>query len=187
MVYLYQQTNKGRVISSVILPEYFTTNEPYGSIYQLTERELKRLRNSWAEKFSNEIFPLINEERFSVLYSNNPASRPNNPVNVYVGLLILKEIFSQSDEECLDSLKFDIRYQYALHKTSFKEQPVSKNSLTNFRTAVYRYNEEYGVDLIQEEVESHAKKFAELLNIEGRMVKDGFTDDKLVMQEVIKA
>lgn len=140
-------------------------------IYQLTERELKRLRNSWAEKFSSEIFPLINEERFSVLYSNNPASRPNNPVNVYVGLLILKEIFSQSDEECLDSLMFDIRYQYALHTTSFKEQPVSKNSLTNFRTAVYRYNEEHGVDLIQEEIESHAKKFAELLNIDGRMIR----------------
>lgn len=140
-------------------------------IYQLTERERKRLKNSWAEKFSNEIFPLINEERFSVLYSDNPASRPNNPVNVYVGLLMLKEIFTQSDEECLDSLMFDIRYQYALHTTSFKEQPVSKNSLSNFRTAVYRYNEEHGVDLIQEEIESHAKEFAKLLNIDGRTVR----------------
>ena len=84
---------------------------------------------------------------------------------------MLKEIFTQSDEECLDSLMFDMRYKYALHTTSFKEQPISKNSLTNFRTAVYRYNEEHDVDLIQEEVESHAKAFTKLLNIDGRSIR----------------
>ena len=141
------------------------------SIYTLTERENKRLKNSWAETFSKEVFSLINEERFSVIYSDNPASRPNNPVNVNFGLLILKEIFSQSDEECIDSLIFDIRYQYALHTSSFEEQPISKNSLSNFRTAVYRYNEEHGVDLIQEEIESHAKEFAKILNLDGRNMR----------------
>lgn len=143
----------------------------FDPLYNLTEREQKRLKNSWAETFSNEIFPLINEERFSVLYSDNPASRPNNPVNVYMGLLMLKEIFTQSDEECIDSLMFDLRYQFALHTTSFEEQPISKNSLSNFRTAVYRYNEENGVDLIQEEIESHAKEFTKLLNIDGRTIR----------------
>jgi len=29
-------------------------------------------------------------------------------------------------------------------------------------SAVYRYNEEHGVDLIQEEVESHAKAFTKI-------------------------
>ena len=66
---------------------------------------------------------------------------------------------------------FDIRYQHALHDTSFQEQPVSKNSLTNFRAAVYKYNQEYGVDLIQEEIESHAKQFSKILNIEGKTVR----------------
>lgn len=51
---------------------------------------------------------------------------------------------------------FDIRYQYALHTTSFKEQPIFKNRLINFRAAVYRYNQEYGVDFIQEEIEAKA-------------------------------
>jgi len=143
----------------------------FDPLHQLTEREKKRLKNSWAEMFSNTIFPMINEERFSVIYSDNPATRPNNPVNVYVGLLMLREIFGQSDAEALDSLIFDIRFQYALHTTSFEEQPVSKNSLSNFRTAVYKYNEEHGVDLIQEEVESDAKEFSKLLNIDGRTVR----------------
>lgn len=141
------------------------------SLYGLTEREKKILKNSWSEEFSTTIFPLINEERFSALYSSNPASRPNNPVNIYIGLLILKDIFTQTDEEAIHSLYFDIRYQHALHTTSFKEQPVSKNSLSNFRSLVYRYYEEHGIDLIQEEIESHSNEFAKLLNIDGRTIR----------------
>ena len=141
------------------------------ALYNLTEREIKHLKGSWAETFSKKIFPFIKEDRFSLLYSDNPASRPNNPVNVYFGLLILREIFNQSDEEALNSLMFDIRYQHALHTTSFQEQPISKNSLTNFRAAVYRYNQEYGVDLIQEEIEAQAKTFSKLLKIDGKTVR----------------
>ncbi|MBA7655194.1 hypothetical protein ES703_63093 [subsurface metagenome] len=141
------------------------------SLLSLTERERKYLNNSWAETFSKKIFPFIDEDRFSVLYSDNPASRPNNPVNVYFGLLILRDIFNQSDEEAFNSLMFDIRYQHALHTTSFKEQPISKNSLTNFRAAVYKYNQEYGVDLIQQEIEAQAKSFSKLLKIDGKTVR----------------
>ena len=141
------------------------------SLLSLTERERKYLNNSWAETFSKKIFPFIKEDRFSVLYSDNSASRPNNPVNIYFGLLILREIFNQSDEEALNSLMFDIRYQHALHTTSFQEQPVSKNSLTNFRAAVYKYIQEYGIDLIQEEIEAQAKSFSKLLKIDGKTVR----------------
>ena len=143
----------------------------YDSLLSLTERERKYLNNSWAETFSKKIFPFIKEDRFSVLYSDNPASRPNNPINVYFGLLILRDIFNQSDEEALNSLMFDIRYQHALHTTSFQEQPISKNSLTNFRAAVYKYIQEYGVDLIQEEIEAQAKSFSKLLKIDGKTVR----------------
>ena len=118
------------------------------ALLSLTARERKYLDNSWAEIFSKKVFPFSKEDRFRVLYSANPASRPNNPVNVYFGLLILREVFNQSDEKALNSLMFDLRYQYALPTTSFPEQPVSKNSLTNFRSAVYKYNQEHGVDLI---------------------------------------
>jgi hypothetical protein len=57
--------------------------------------------------------------------------------------------------------------KYDLHTTSFPEQPVSKNSLTNFRKAVYRYNQKYGCDLIKEEIEHQAKTFSKLLKIVG--------------------
>ncbi len=57
----------------------------------LTTREQKALEKSWAKVFADEIFPAIDEKRFSVLYSDK-ASRPNSPVNVIVGALIIKEL-----------------------------------------------------------------------------------------------
>ena len=53
------------------------------SLFGLTEREKKVLEKSWAKVFADEIFPTIDEERFSVLYSDKD-SRPNTPVNIIV-------------------------------------------------------------------------------------------------------
>ena len=76
------------------------------------------LKDSWAHIFQKIIFPAINEDRFAVLYSKNP-SRPNSPVNVIIGALILKEVFGLSDVELLGSIYFDDRFQYALRLTNF--------------------------------------------------------------------
>ena len=90
------------------------------SVFNLTEREKRFLEKSWAKLFANNIFPNIDEEPFSVLYSDK-ASRPNTPVNIIVGALILKEVLGNTDDELLESVMFDVRYQYALHTTSFEE------------------------------------------------------------------
>ena len=63
------------------------------------------LNKGWAKAFKDYIFSQINEERFSVLYSNK-ASRPNSPINVILGLLIIKEIFQQTDKEHIGSSSF---------------------------------------------------------------------------------
>ena len=55
----------------------------FDSTYNLTEREKKALERSWAKVFSEDVFPCIDEERFSVLYSDK-NSRPNTPINVIV-------------------------------------------------------------------------------------------------------
>ena len=60
------------------------------SLFHLTEREKRVLEKSWAKPFAERVFPAIDESIFAVLYSDK-ASRPNTPVNVIVGALILKE------------------------------------------------------------------------------------------------
>ena len=116
------------------------------SVFSLTAREKKALDNSWAKIFADEIFPNIDEERFSVLYSSK-ASRPNAPVNVIIGALIIKELFDYSDDEIVENLMLDLHLQYALHTTSFEEQPISDKTLSRFRSRCYNYETTHGIDL----------------------------------------
>jgi len=131
---------------------------------RLTERERSFLEKSWAKMFSDEIFPAIDEERFRVLYSEN-ASRPNTPVNVIVGALIIKELFDLSDDEIVENLMLDIHYQYALHTTSYEEQPLSDKSLSRFRKRCYDYEQEHGVDLFHDCICDLNSKIAKLMGI----------------------
>jgi hypothetical protein len=152
----------------------FATNEAQQISFSdrcnvLTDREKRVLKNSWADGFSKYIFPQINEERFSVLYSSNAASRPNTPVNVIIGVLLLKEMFGSTDDELLEETLFDMRYQVALHTTSDIEQPISDRTLSRFRERLYNYEVETGIDLMKQEMEGLAGGFVKLLKISPNM------------------
>ena len=140
------------------------------SVINMPKYLQKILRNSWAHNFQEFVFPAINEERFEVLYSDQP-SRPNSPTNVIIGALVLKEIFGHSDEELLGSIYFDVRYQYALRLTSEERPPISINTFSNFRQRVYAYEKETGRDLIKEEVENISEVIAKTLNIDNQKVR----------------
>ena len=134
------------------------------STFNLTEREKRMLEKSWANTFADKVFPAIDENIFSVLYSKK-ASRPNTPVNVIVGALILKEALNVTDDEIVEAMAFDIRYQYALHTTSFEEQPISDRTLSRFRARVLSYETEHDVDLIHECVVKIAKEISDFMDI----------------------
>lgn len=138
------------------------------STFNLTEREKMFLEKSWAKVFADKVFPLIDESIFSVLYSDK-ASRPNTPVNVIIGALILKEALGDTDEELVQALMFDIRYQYALHTTSFTEQPLSDRTLSRFRARCLTYETEHDVDLIHICVTKIAKAIADFMKISPNM------------------
>lgn len=130
----------------------------------LTKREVKMLEKSWAKYFSESIFPAIDEEPFRILYSDRP-SRKNTPVNVIIGSLIIKEMFQLTDEEIVETLPFDIRFQYALHTTSFDEQPLNDRTLGRFRARCSSYEEQTGIDLIHQCIVSLSSQIAQMMNL----------------------
>ena len=138
------------------------------SLWGLTERELKVLKNSWASIFSEDIFPNIDEKRFAVLYSDK-ASRPNTPVNIIVGALIIRELFDYSDDEMVENLMLDLHLQYALHTTNYKEQPLSDKTLSRFRKRCYEYEQEHGIDLLHDCVKDLSGNIQKLMKISGRI------------------
>ena len=135
----------------------------------LTDREKKALDESWAKLFAETIFPAIREERFAPLYSSNPATRPNTPVNVIVGGMIIKEFQDLTDDELREGLMFDIRLQYALHTTSHEEQPMSDRTLSRFRLKLYEYEQETGKDLMKEEIVHLSSRIAKLMKLKPKM------------------
>ena len=72
----------------------------FDTVEQLPERIGQRLEQSWAGTFYREIFCRIDESRFAKLYAEEP-SRPNTPVNVVVGLDILKAGFDVVHQEAV--------------------------------------------------------------------------------------
>lgn len=102
----------------------------------MTSREQKALQKSWAKVFVQDLFPAIDEEPFWILYSQT-SSRPNTPVNICIDALIIKELFGSSDDEMVENLMLDPRYQYALHTTSWAEQPLSNKTFSRFRSRCY--------------------------------------------------
>jgi Transposase DDE domain/Transposase domain (DUF772) len=138
------------------------------SFFRLTAREQKALEKSWAKVFAEELFPAIDEKRFALLYSDK-ASRPNTPVNVIVGALIIKELFDYSDDEMVENLMLDLHLQYALHTTSYEEQPLSDKTLSRFRKRCYDYETLHNQDLYHDCVKDLSGVIAKIMGINGRV------------------
>ena len=141
--------------------------DPY---YRLPKYLKEALHHSWAEYFFHHIFSKINEERFAVLFSDK-YSRPNTPVNILVGLLILKEMNHWIDEEMMGALYFDYRVQYALGITNFERERLCINTVSNFRGRLYEYAEEQDRDLLAEEVSALTKELIAISRMDASLAR----------------
>lgn len=99
------------------------------------------------------------------LYSEKRNSRPNAPVNVIVGALILKELNGLTDDEIIEECEFDFRYQYALHTTSYEDQPLSDRTFSRFRERNAAYELTTGVDLIHDCITSLSEQILKFMEI----------------------
>ena len=126
----------------------------------------RRIENSWAKWFRENIFNNIDESSFEQLYSTG-YSRPNTPVNVIVGLLIIKELMNYTDEEAMDdALAFDKRVQYALNTIDDIEKQGSENTLNLFRKRLNDNLVNTRVDLFEIEMKRLNDKIIEISKID---------------------
>jgi hypothetical protein len=132
------------------VPNYAQQISLFDKLAFLSKRKQQMLEKSWAQAFSDHVFTRINEHIFAPLYSEKTNSRPNAPINVVVGALILKDFTSLTDEGITEACEFDFRYQYALHTTSFEDQPVSERTLSRFRSRLAAYELTTGEDLLHQ-------------------------------------
>jgi len=92
----------------------------------------RRLEASWAEGFRRAVMPelLSAEDSFSILYAD--GGRPNWSVARLLGVCLLQQLQNHSDQEALDALSFDARWQHALDIAG-DDAYLSRRSLVEFR------------------------------------------------------
>jgi hypothetical protein len=119
---------------------------------ELPEKQLKLLKKSWANTFYHKFFSRIDEEIFEVLYSSEP-SRPNVPVNVMVGLEVLKAGFGWSDAELYENYCFNLQVRYGLGYDRLGDGDFAIRTLYYFRERLSRYYLESGLNLLEQAFE----------------------------------
>ena len=120
----------------------------FDTIQQLPKKVGQRLDDSWAGTFYREVFCRIDERPFAVLYADEP-SRPNTPVNVLVGLEVIKAGFGWSDEELYDAFLFNLQVRYALGLWDIGSGNFELRTLYNFRRRLSQHMQETGENLLE--------------------------------------
>lgn len=121
----------------------------FGLETQLSPDLRKRLQGSKEYAFYQEVFCRIPEELFAELYDEDPASRPNAPVNVLVGAMILQHLRDWTFEELLDRVAFDLKVRAALGLWSLAEEPFCRATLFNFQKRLREHMGRTGQDKFQ--------------------------------------
>jgi hypothetical protein len=136
----------------------------FSSYYLLPDKLQEKLLTSWAETFYQNLFCRIDEEIFAALYSEQ-ASRPNTPVNVLMGLEILKSGCGWSDEELHAQVCFNLQVRHALGLRDLRSEIFTLRTLYNFRRRVREYAEETGVNLFQKAFEQVTDEQLEVVKL----------------------
>lgn len=110
----------------------------FSTFNTLTDRQRSRIQGSWASAFRQHALPLIDEQPFAGMYHESLGA-PNRPVRMMIGVLVLKELFDLTDEQTLDALLFDIRWQVALDVEP-EDAQLCQKTLHNFRVALMDFD-----------------------------------------------
>ncbi len=120
----------------------------FSTLDELPSRMREKLNASWAGTFRRDVFERLDEEPFAVLYSTE-ASRPNVPVNVLIGLEILKAGFGWTDEEMYEHFTFDLQVRYALGYAQLSEGYFAIRTVYEFRRRLSEHMQATGENLFE--------------------------------------
>jgi len=125
----------------------------FNTVDQLPCGVRKMMDRSWSPVFREMIFKKIDERRYAVLYSE-VESRPNFPVNIWVGLEIVKWMFDYTDQELLEQFHFNLLTAHALGLDNLGEVTLAERTIYYNRKRLLEYEAESGRNLLEEESEA---------------------------------
>ena len=139
----------------------------FNTVGQLPCGVKKMMDKSWAPRFRDLVFEKIDERRYAELYSDI-YSRPNFPVNVWVGLEVIKGMFDYTDAELLEQFHFNLLAAYALGLENLGEVTLSERTLYYNRKRLLEYEAQTGRNLLEEEFQAMTENTLEELGINAK-------------------
>lgn len=136
----------------------------FNTVGQLPRGVKKMMDKSWAPGFRDLVFKKIDERRYVELYSDID-SRPNFPVNVWVGLEVIKGMFDYTDAELLEQFHFNLLAAYALGLENLGEVTLSERTLYYNRKRLLECEAQTGRNLLEEEFQTMTENTLEKLGI----------------------
>jgi hypothetical protein len=140
-------------------------------------------RNAWHNLFREFITCKVNEKRFSCLFSGD-MGRPNVPVRILAGMMILKESSGWSDERLFEEIEFNILAMSALGMNNASDEAPCAATYYNFRKALYEYQLQTGEDLVGEMFRELTQTQAKLFGVHGKFTR---MDSKLIGSNICKS
>jgi hypothetical protein len=104
-------------------------------------------KDMWHNVFREQTFNRIDESTLSCLY-NESEGAPNYPINILIGMMILKEGFGWSDSVLFDSCRFNVLVRGALGMFDFSEVAPSNASYYNLKSRINDYDSMHSDDLM---------------------------------------
>lgn len=149
----------------------------------LSSRKLKHYENSdsWHNVFYQEITSQIDENIFSVLYSS--TGRPNEPIRILVGMLILKDGYNWSDEQLYEACNFNILVSRALGLLNLSDQVPCLATYYNFKAKLTAYEKQTGINLLEQSFYKLTKSQILHYEVSGKSVR---MDSKLLHSNIAK-
>ena len=155
----------------------------FDPINDFPEQARKRLAKSWGPVFYEHIFLEIDEMDFSMLFEDTNEGRPNFPINVIVGALILKEYKRLTDEELIDSITFNMQFRTALGCSSYLSAMPSERTISRFRMRMAEYDIEHGTDKLKDTFDALEQKMKETMGLSNQNIRM----DSAMIQSNIKS
>ena len=121
----------------------------FGLFNSLPSKMQEKIKQSEEYHFYELIFTKIDEQIFSVLYSDK-KSRPNSSINAMVASLILMSRRQWTYEELFKQIQFNILVRVALGLDSIDEMPFSPATLFNFQNRVNDHFIHSGENLLEQ-------------------------------------
>jgi hypothetical protein len=124
------------------------------------DREISDLQTSWAEILKNKFLPWFGalEQEFAKFFHNR-MGRPIKYISLLIVVHIFKELYDWTDEELLEHVKFDKRFEYAFD-LPYHELVLSQKTLHNFRSLLN------GKDMAKTVFDRATKHIADIFNID---------------------